>query len=272
MSWLDAVKHRLHALLRRDELAREMDEEMRFHLELETRDQRAAAARTPPPSERPPAGDTGRSSAESVARRRFGNMTTIRQDRRRESGLAVVDRLLQDAGYAARQITRAPGFAVAVALTLALGIGANATMFAIVDRVMLRAPEGIADAGRVLQLRSWTTLRDGRRDSSGAMSYPSYMEFRALTDVFERVTAVRGPMDVAVGRGPEAANARGALVSNDYFETLGATPLLGRFFSRDETSETAGAPVVVLSHAYWMRRFGGAADVIGRSLLANSTL
>ena len=258
MSWLDAARHRLRTLLDRDRLAAEMEEEMRFHLELEAT-HHGAPGRT-----------TGPERHQYGLRRRFGNMSAIREDRRRASGLATLDRLLQDAAYAWRQLTRAPAFTAAVTLTLALGIGANATMFAIVDRVMLRAPEGIADADRVVHLRSWRELRDGTRDSSGAMSYPSYVEFRSMTDVFANVTAVLGPMDVPIGRGIDAANARGVLVSGGYFETLGSRPLLGRFFSDEETREPTGQPVVVLSHAYWVRAFRGAPDAIGRTLLANN--
>ncbi|HSA54790.1 MAG TPA: ADOP family duplicated permease [Gemmatimonadaceae bacterium] len=252
MSFIDATRHRLRLLFRRGRLAQEMDDEIRFHLDLEAMHQDAS--------------DRGH-----AARRRFGNVSAIREDRRRETGLAVLDRVRQDAAYALRQLTRAPGFTFAVVLTLALGIGANATMFAIVDRVMLRAPEGIADAGRVVQLRSWTEGRNGLRDSSTAHAYPSYMEFRAMTDVFESVTAVRGPQDIPVDRGPGATNARGALVSDHYFETLGIRPALGRFFSVDETHEPDGAPVAVLGHAYWQRHFAGAADAVGRTLLAGNT-
>ena len=259
MSWLDAARQRFRTLFQRGQLSREMDDEMRFHLELEAMDQRASAQRS-----------IATDDAAGAARRRFGNMTVITEDRRRAAGLAVFDRVRQDAVYAARQLVRAPAFTLAVTLTLALGIGANATMFAIIDRVMLRAPEGIDHADRVVQLRSWRELRDGARDSSWSMSYPSYMEFRAMTDVFARVAAVRGPMDVPVGRGPTAVMGQGTLVSDDYFETLGARPALGRFFTHDETHEPAGAPVAVLSHAYWTRAFGAAGDVIGRTLLANN--
>jgi predicted permease len=252
MSLIDAARHRFRLFLGRRRLTEEMDEEIRFHLDLEAMQQDGP--------------DRAR-----AARRRLGNLTALRQDRREAAGLAVLDRVGQDAGYALRQLIRQPGFTAAVTLTLALGIGANATMFAIVDRVMLRAPEGIGAPDRVIELRHWTERRNGTRDSSSAVSYPSFVEFRAMSDVFARVTAVRGPLDVAVGRGPEASNARAAIVGGDYFGTLGVRPALGRFFAYEETHERGGVPVVVLGHSYWQRHFNGARDVVGRTLLVDTT-
>lgn len=258
MSWIDVVQHRVRLLFGRGRIAQEMDDEMRFHLDLEAMHSRSTVE--------------GADEAEAIARKRFGNAMAIRDDRRRESGLAALDRVRQDAAYALRQLSRSPGFAIAVALTLALGIGANAIMFAIVDRVMLRAPEAIADPDRVVQVRQWNQMRNGVVDSSASMSYPSFMDFRGMTDVFERVTAIRGPIDMPVDRGPDATNARGALVADDYFQTLGVRPALGRFFTVSETRETAGANVVVLGYGYWQRRYGGAADVPGRTLLIDGNL
>lgn len=255
MSWIDAGRHWLRTLLERDRLTREMEDEMRFHLELETMDQRAGGA----------------PDADGAARRRFGHASSVREARRDATGLALLDRISQDATYASRQLFRAPGFTAAVALTLALGVGANATMFAIVDRIMLRAPEGITDAEQLVQLRHWRRMADGGADSTQSYSYPSYMELRGLTDVFQSVTAVRGPVDVAVERGPDAVNLRMCLVGDGFFETLGVTPALGRFFRRDETREPDGAPVAVISHRLWQTRYGGDPSVLGRTFLAGST-
>jgi predicted permease len=248
MSWIDAARHRLRVLVDRRRLQDEMDEELRFHLELD-----AANARS--------------SGEIRDARRRFGHLPVIREDRRRESGLSVFDRVRQDAQYAIRQLRLAPGFTIAVVLTLSLGVGANATMFAVVDRVMLRAPAGIVEPDRVVEFRSIRQMRDSTADTSSAFSYPSYAEFRAMTGVFSNVTAVRGPDDIAVDRGPSASTARGSQVADAYFQVLGIRPVLGRFFAAEETREPAGQTVAVLSFDYWQRHFAGATDVVGRMLV-----
>jgi putative ABC transport system permease protein len=259
MSWIDAGRHFLRTVFRRERLERELDEEIRFHLELEAMQQQAAVASS---------GVERRESPELAARRRFGHVETIREERRLATGLALLDQLQQDAHHAIRQLTRAPGFAAGIALTLALGVGANATMFAVVDRIMLRAPQGIGDADRLVQFSSIRELRDGSRDTSTAYSYASYLEFRALSKEFERVTAIRGPIDIAVDRGVAAVNVRGALVGDDYFTTLAVRPALGRFFAIDETRPPSGAAVAVISHGLWRSRYGAEPDVLGRSIEA----
>ncbi len=225
-----------------------MEEEMRFHLSLD-----AMQSGLPSPAD------------DRHARQRFGNVTMIREDRRRASGLSTLDRLRQDAVYARRQLLRAPGFTAAVVLTLALGVGANATMFALVDRLMLRPPAGVGDPDRVVEFRSVRALRSGF-DSSSSFSFPSYVEFRGMTDVFDHVTAVRGPADVAVDLGSSASTARGSQVADQYFETLGVSPARGRFFSIEETREPVGRPVAVVSHEYWQSHWAGAANVVGQTI------
>jgi predicted permease len=248
MSWLDAARHRWRLLFDRQRLREEMEEELQFHLALD------AMQASPDEDVR-------------ESRRRFGHLPIIREDRRRASGLALLDRIGQDATYAIRQLRRAPGFTIAVALTLSLGVGANATMFAVIDRLMLRAPEGITGPDRVVEFRSVQVRRDGRVDSAVAFAYPSYMEFRAMSDVFASVSAVRGPIDLSVDRGVTASIARGSLVADDYFQVLGVRPARGRFFSTDETREPGGDAVVVISNDHWRRRFAGATDIVGRTLL-----
>ena len=118
MSRFDAVRHRLYVLFKGDGYDDEIRAEMRFHRELET------VARNGPP---------------------FGNETYYREEVRRMTLLSWLDRVRQDATYAARGLRRAPGFAIAVAVTLGLGLGANAAMLTLLDRVFLQPPKGVPD-------------------------------------------------------------------------------------------------------------------------------
>jgi len=250
MSLIDAMRHRLRTWFGREALAREMEEEVRLHAELDTLYR------------------TGQLSTDELldARRRLGNRTQLGETRRSAAGLASWDRWSQDLTYSVRQLRRSPAYSAGVILTLALGIGANSTMFAVIDRIMLRAPAGITDPDRVVQIR-WLRQRKTGPDTAAVMSYPSFAEFRAMTDVFSGVAAFRGPMDAAIDRGARASTARTTVVSGDYFGTLGAHAAIGREFSAEETDERIGRYVAVISNGYWQRRFGGATDVIGRKLV-----
>jgi predicted permease len=249
MSLIDAMRHQFRVWFRRERLAREMEEELRLHAELDALHR------------------TGRLSAGELldARRRLGNLTQLGEARRDATGIATWDRWSQDVRYAARQLRRSPVFSAGVVLTLALGIGANSTMFAVIDRIMLRAPAGLTDPDRLVQVRFWRDRKPGP-DTATVMNYPSFIELRAMTDIFRGVTAFRGPVDAAVDRGLGASTARTTVVSGDYFGTLGVRPIIGRGFSANETDERAGGFVAVISHGYWKRRFGGANDVVGRKL------
>src|SRR4029079_10478339 len=250
MSLIDAMAHGLRTWFGREALGREMEEEVRLHAELDTLYR------------------TGQLSTDELldARRRLGNRTQLGATPRSAARLASWDRWSQDLTYSVRQHRRSPAYSAGVILTMALGIGANSTMFAVIDRIMLRAPAGITDPDRVVQIR-WLRQRKTGPDTAAVMSYPSFAEFRAMTDVFSGVAAFRGPMDAAIDRGARASTARTTVVSGDYFGTLGAHAAIGREFSAEETDERIGRYVAVISNGYWQRRFGGATDVIGRRLV-----
>jgi predicted permease len=148
-------------------------------------------------------------------------------------------------------------------LTLALGIGANAAVFDVLDRLLLRPPAHVMDADRVVRLYLTTT-------SSFFGTYTSpvtgYEVFRDLRDAgpFENLAAFHEG-EVSVGRGVEAEKARAALVSHSYFSLLGVSPAAGRFFAAEEDRVTA-EPVAVLSHGYWRRTFAADPGVLGRQL------
>ena len=177
------------------------------------------------------------------------------------------DALRHDLGYALRQLRNAPGFTAAVAASFALGIGANATMFGIVDRLLLRAPAHIAAPERVVSIGEWRHFHfGGEAYRNTSFSYPAYRDYRDHVSAFAQVGAATWPADASLGRGERAQKIRVMLVSASYLALTGARPAIGRFFSRDEDREPDGIPVAVASYGFWQRSLGGERDVIGRTL------
>jgi putative ABC transport system permease protein len=171
--------------------------------------------------------------------------------------------LLRDIRYAARSLMRAPGFTLGVVLTLALGIGANATMFGVVDTLFLRPPAGVREPGRVARVYLKRTVGMLGTFTGQTTTFPTFTDLRDA-GVFERTATVKAaPM--SLGRGASARQVNAMAVSHDYFPLLGVSPGFGRFFGADEDRPGA-PPVAVLAHGFWRRHFAGDSSVIGRTL------
>ncbi len=175
-----------------------------------------------------------------------------------------MDTLLQDLRYALRTLARSPGFALAAVLTLALGIGANATVFSLVNALLLRPPPHVAEPGRLVAV--YTSDYSG--PPYGASSYADYLDFRAETRVFEGVAAYL-PRPVALGEGERVERTGVEVVSGNYFGVLGVKPRMGRFFLPEEGSASGAQPSVVVSHDLWLRFLDGAPDVVGKTVRVN---
>ncbi len=167
-------------------------------------------------------------------------------------------------GYAIRGLLRSPGFTAAVVVTLALGIGVNATMFGIIDRLLLSAPAQVKEPDRVR--RPYVRLhqrRTGQLVHQRAMPYLDFQDWQAARS-FASVAAYWSN-DATLGRGVDAVRLNGGLASASFFDLLGLKPALGRFFDESEDQEgTAG--VAVLSFGLWQSKFGGDPSVLGRTL------
>ncbi len=172
---------------------------------------------------------------------------------------------MNDLKYALRSLARSPGWTTAAVLTLALGVGANTTVFSWVNAVLLDPIPGTADPGRLRVLYGSSPSED-----SVSLSYPVYRELAARTDVFAGVLAQRA-VAVALGAqtGEPPQRLWGSLVSGNAFEVLGVKPRLGRFFRPEEDAGPGSAPVVVLSESLWSRSFGSDPGIVGKSLPIN---
>jgi predicted permease len=240
-------------------VAGEVDDEIRFHLEMRTA-QLIQQGLSP-------------EAAREEATRRFGNMRLARHDlhrsaRRRETRMLRRERLeaiWQDVSYALRQLRRAPGFAVAVVLTLALAIGANATMFGIIDRLLLRPPALLHDPGTTHRVYLERVSPLGETNVVNNVSFRRYRDLREATSSFAELAAFFNT-DRVIGTGENARQLRTGLVSASYWRFFGVRPAVGRFFGPDEEQLPNGSDVVVLGYGYWQSAFAGDRGVLGRQL------
>lgn len=180
------------------------------------------------------------------------------------------DVLSRDLRYALRGLRARPGFAAAVILTLALGIGANAAIFSVVDRLLFRPPPMLKDPALTHRVYISSTYR-GEEFVSGSIQYARYVDFTKWTRSFARTAEVTN-RELAVGVGTAAREMQVGAVSASFFGFFDAPPALGRYFSAQEDAPPDGTPVVVLSYAMWQTRYGGRSDVLGSTLQIGPTV
>ena len=237
---------------------RAVDDELQFHFEMTVRELMAKGMSS--------------DAATREARRRFGDVRAARErltniDRSR----AVRERraewwsaFAQDVRYAARGLRLKPGFAAAVVITLGLGIGANATMFSIVDRLLFRPPRYLAAPDRAARLYIATTDR-GAENIRSFTGYRRYVDFRATTRSFEAMTPFYWN-DLAVGSGDGTREMPIGVGGADLWTMFDVKPVIGRFFTSAEDVPPSGTRVAVLSYAFWQTQFGGRANALGSAL------
>jgi predicted permease len=172
--------------------------------------------------------------------------------------------LLKDVRYGARALARRPGFAFVAVMTLALGIGANTSIFSAVNAILLRPLPGVSDADALA--RVYPTEAGGRL--SGTFSYPHFREYAAHAKTFESLLAFSGN-GLTMREGGRAEHVPAQLVSGNYFATLGVRAEHGRLFVAADDEGGAPESSVVLAHRFWVRRFGADPSVVGRQLVLN---
>ena len=223
---------RLLSFYRRRQLDRDLEEEMRFHLEMKAAE-----------------------SGEAAARRSFGNVTLWREDSRHAWGWTGVEAWAADLKYAVRVLSKNPGFTAVAVLTLALGIGASTAVFSVVNAVLLR-PLPFREPDRLAMIwERWEKL------DRGHVSYEDFHAWAEQSRSFERMAAFEG-WSVRTWVYDEPAWILGSAVSSAFFPTLGVQPVLGRTFLPEE-GRAGARPVAVLSYALW-RRLGGDRNLAGK--------
>ena len=244
MAW----HHRILNIFRSNRVSRDIEREMDFHIREKADDLIA--------------GGMSEGEARRAAKRQFGNQAARREETRGMDIAEWVQSVAGDARYAVRSLVNSPVFAVVTIVSLGLGIGANTTIFTLLDAVVLRplaverpselAYVGITDSTRVTSSKG----------PSAYFTNPLWEQVRDRQDVFTSVAAF-GETDFNLAEGGEAHRVSGAYVSGDFFKTFAVSPAAGRLFTRgDDVRGCAGS--VVLSYRFWEREYGGAPDVVGR--------
>jgi predicted permease len=236
---------------------RELDEEIESHLDLDIR------------------ADIDRGLAPEAARdaavRRFGNRARVKERAREADPFFGIETFARDLLYGLRSLRRNPGFTAAAAVSLALGICANTVIFSLVDSTLLKAL-ALPDPDRLVVL--WNIPDQGHPDRLGTSSIPRYFAFRDQARSFEAVGAFNG---VVCGvrtlgfeqNGVPPERILGQTISPSLFRTLGVTPIIGRTFTDDEDRVDQVAPVALISHRMWQRRFGSDPQVLGQTMMLN---
>jgi putative ABC transport system permease protein len=232
---------------------RESADELRSYLEIET-EENIARGMSP-------------DAARRAAHLKLGNTTRIREDIYRLNTLSPLDTLGRDLRLALRGMVRRPGFTLAVVVTLALGIGANTAIFGVVYGVLIK-PLSYPDAGELVSMKQ---TAPGLNVSELRMSATQYFTYKDEGRVFQNIGLYGDGGRTITGVG-EPEQARALFVTYDVLQALRVKPQLGRIFTEADSIPrgTPYAPVVILTHAYWQRRFGGDRSIIGRRLIADS--
>jgi putative ABC transport system permease protein len=237
---------RIRAFFRRNELDRDLNDELAFHVAQRT-DKNRADGMDP-------------RDAHHAAHRQFGNTTQIKERTIRMRTFGAFEDVLQDLRYGARMLRKSPGFALIAIATLALGIGVNAAIFSVVKAVLLdslpyRHPDRLVTLAQ----------GDSKNQNPTKVSYGEFHDWKPRAQSFEQIALYRGWTPAATGDGTPNM-VFGLRVTQNFFDTLGVAPHLGRNFIPEEDRPDRWH-VVLLSYPYWVRQFGADEHVVGKTVL-----
>jgi putative ABC transport system permease protein len=251
MRWIANLAFRLRATMAPGKMERELDDEMAFHIEMEARKLE----------------ERGMTEEEAwrQARRNFGPMLRNKESAREAWGIGLVQDLKADARYAFRGFKRSPSFAAVAILTLGLGIGGTTAIFSVVNGVILK-PLPFADPHQLVAVHH---SMPGVGVDEAPLSPAMYLTFRDHSHTLEDIGLWRRtPVTVTGLAEPEQVVA--AQVTDGLFPVLGVSPILGRGYNEEDVAPGSTYPVI-LSQGYWVRRFGGDPDILGRTIRIDGT-
>ncbi len=245
MRWQRKLVLRLKSLFQRNRLETDLSEELRFHLEQETGENMQRGMES--------------EEARYAALRLLGAVAVHQEECRDPRGLGFIENLGRDLRYAGRILRRTPAFAFTAILTLALGIGANTTVFTLLNTILFR-PLPVKEPQQLVFFNVGDSVN---------LSYPDFKDFRERNDVLSGMTAYRlMPMSLSIHTGNNL-RVWGYEATSNYFDLLGVQPLFGRFFHAADGDTPGAHPVVVLSYAFWRSCFNGDPNIAGQTVKIN---
>src|SRR6185437_7165847 len=245
MRWTARLRSLLRSLFQRRQAEADLDNELRYHLEQEI-ESNIRAGMSP-------------EEAKFAAQRLTGSTALYKEECRDARGIGLVENSVRDFRYAVRTLRHTPLFTIVAIVTLALGIGANTTVFTFIENILLR-PLPVSNPQQLMSL-NWGGMVN--------VSYPNYIDFHDRNAAFSSLIAYRyNPVNLSL-RARENFRVWGYEATGNYFGTLGIQPLLGRFFGPADDDKPGGHPVLVISYRFWQGRFGADPNVVGRVVRVN---
>lgn len=250
MRWWRSVAHRVDSFFNKDTVERELDQEIRFHLEREIAEH-VAAGMSP-------------EEARRAALLEFGGLERFKEDVREARGVNGLESLLADVRYGFRALRKSPGFTAISVLTLALGIGANTAIFSMVNALLLH-PYNFRDLDRLV--RVWEDRGIDEGYDARYMAAGDAEDLSANSQVFEKFTTYR-MQSFSMGMGSEMQPVLGGKVSAEFFDVFGVRPANGRVFTVAE-SQPGLDQAAIVSYGFWQRRFGGDPAMLNKTISLN---
>jgi len=234
----------LRTLFHKEEVEQEMDEELRGFLDAAVKEKMRSGM--------------GQDEARRAARLEMGSMDGVKEEIRRSGWESALETLWQDIRYGLRQLRRNPGFTAVAVLTLALGIGANAAIFSVIDSVLLR-PLAFPHPDQLVVLKNGPGF---------PLTSPDFLDWQRENQAFSSMALHTFPQSYNLTGGSQPSYVSGMATEGNFFSTLGATPLLGRTWVKGEDKEGANREVV-LSYGLWRGQFATDQGLIGRQIELN---